>query len=234
MQQGKQYSFWHTLPKTKEALVSLIPRTLIRDKSFLSLFSVKVNLPLMLFISHHLLNAKTSSGDIPVVEIKRSTLRNFIGKKIHSKRASELDNQIDDFLYILSTSVKKTIYFEIKGEKILFSFFDVYYKKLAKGNTVSFNLYDFTSIRGEKAKLVFLNVLSFDLRKREKYAKLSHMTNYLSLDFSNRNSNIQKIKRSFKSLARKGMVKFINYIGFSNSKEESYRFNYELNGLYQA
>lgn len=233
MQQGKQYSFWHKLPKTRDSLVSIIPRSAIKDKKFLSLFTVKCNLPLMLFISHFLLNAKNSSGDIPVIEIKRSTLRNFIGKKIHSKKASELDKQVDDFLYLLSVSEIKSIYFETKKDRVVFSFYDSYYKMLLKGNTVSFNLYEFTSIRGEKAKLLFLNILSFDLRKKEKYLKMSHIINFMSLDFHKRELNIKKIKRGFKSLARKGLVKFLEYTGQTGTNR-SYRFNYNLGTLLQS
>lgn len=233
MQQGKQYSFWHKLPKDKNTLISIIPRSLIKDKNFLNTFSVKTNLPLFLFVSHYILNQKTSSSDIPMIEIKRSALRNFIGKKIHSQKASVLDKQLDEFLYALSKSEKKSIYFEVKNNKILFSFYDIYYKKLSKGNTVSLNIYDLTSLRGEKAKLMFLNVLSFDLRQKSKYVKMSHMVNFLSLSFNKRASNIQKIKRCFKSLMRKGLVKFMNYVGLSNTKE-SYRFNYELLSLHQT
>lgn len=231
MQKGKQYSFWHYLPCSKEKIISLIPRELIKKRSFLKDYNVKIDLSLLLFVINKLTNEDKSESKNPFVEIKRSTLRNFIGKKIHSKKAKELDIQVEKFLEVIKTAENKTLYFESRKKSVIFSFNELFYKMLLSGNTVSFNLLDLTSLRGEKAKKTFLNVLCFDLRVSDKYMKLSNLINYLSLDFKKRKSSIIKIKRALKSLERKNIIDYLGYeYNMSNNK---YIFNYKLKDLLQ-
>lgn len=231
MQKGKQYSFWHYLPCSKEKIISLIPRELIKKRSFFKDYNVKIDLSLLLFVINKLTNSEKSESKNPFIEIKRSTLRNFIGKKIHSKKAKELDVQVENFLEVIKTAENKTLYFELKERSVIFSFNELFYKMLLSGNTVSFNLLDLTSLRGEKAKKTFLNVLCFDLRVSDKYMKLSNLINYLSLDFKKRKSNIIKIKRALKSLEKKNIISYLGYeYNVSNNK---YVFNYKLKDLLQ-
>lgn len=231
MHKGKQYSFWHKLPKSKDKIISIMPRNILKNKEFFNQYNVKVDFSLLLLIIHKLTNVKTSEITSPFIEIKRSTLRNFIGKKIHSKKVFELDLQIENFLNTLSSSTIKTLYSEKTGNSLIFSFDISFYKKLLSGNTVSFNLLDYTSIRGEKAKKTFLNILCYDLRVSDKFIKLSNAVNYLSLDFEKRKSNIGKIKRALKSLAKKGIIEYIGYE--YNSSFNNFKFNYKLKNLLQ-
>lgn len=233
MRKGKQFSFWHVLPHSKEELQTLIPRKFIQNKKALEEYSVKLELPLLLFVIHKLSNQVTNNTSSPIIEVKRSTLRNFIGKKIHSKNASALDLMVESFLLKLKTNKIKTLFFEKQySEKILFSFDDSFMKQMVSGNTVSFNLFELTSIRGEKAKMLFLNVLCFDLRKTERYATFSNLVNYIGLSFKNRKNTLKKIKRAFFSLERKGLIEYIDYTGSVDSKMR-YRFNYKLKDLIQ-
>lgn len=231
MRNGKQFSFWHVLPKSKTELQTLIPRKSLQDKIFNTDYSVKIELPLLLFVIHKLINTTKSQTTSPIIEIKRSTLRNFIGKKIHSKRADALDLSVDSFLESLKCAKYKTLFFEKKLNKIVFSFESSFFNLLKSGNTVSFNLFDLTSIRGEKAKTLFLSVLCFDLRKSERYSKYSNLVNFLSLSFNKRKESIRKIKRAFLSLERKGFVLFKGYTGLSGN--QSYLFEYNLKSLLQ-
>ena len=232
MHKGKQYSFWHKLPCSKETITTLIPRNILKKKSFLEEYNVKINLSILMFIINRLVNSNKKENLNPIIEIKRSTLRNFIGKKIHSQSKVALDKQVDLFLEKLSTAKINTLYFEKKTkELVLFSFKESFFQELKKGNTVSFNLLDFTSIRGEKAKKLFLNVLSYDMRLAKRYMKLSNVVNLLSLSFKNRKMNIQFIKRALLSLTKKGFIEFLNYEVKSNVS--SYSFNYKLSSLLQ-
>lgn len=232
MRKGKQFSFWHILPKSKTELQTLIPRKLLQNKNFLNEYSVKINFSILMLIIHELSNISVSY-DTPAVELKRSYLRNFIGKKIHSKKANELDLLIDSFLDKLLTNKFKTLYFKEVGNKIIFSFYSSFYKMYQKGNTVSFNLYELTSLRGENAKLLFLNVLSFDMRKENRFSKFSNLINYMDLSFNSRKPSLLKIKRAFKSLSKKGLIIFNQYVGISNSSKLNYTFDYKLNSLLQ-
>lgn len=232
MHKGKQYSFWHKLPCNKETITTLIPRNILKKKSFLDEYNVKINFSILMFLVNKLVNSNKKENLNPIIEIKRSTLRNFIGKKIHSQSKNLLDKQVDLFLEKLSTAKTNTLYFEKKTkELVLFSFKDSFFQELKKGNTVSFNLLDFTSIRGEKAKKLFLNVLSFDMRLENRYMKFSNIVNLLSLEFKNRKLNIQFIKRALMSLSRKGFIEFLNYE--VKSKISLYSFNYRLSSLLQ-
>lgn len=232
MRNGKQFSFWHVLPKSKTELQTLMPRKLLQDKKFISDYSVKTDFALLCFLLHMLSNAVKSNKDAPVIEIKRSTLRNFIGKKIHSKRSELLDMAVESFLDTLSCSTVRTLSFDKKGKKIVFSLENSFFKSILSGNTVSFNLYEFTSIRGEKAKKLFLSILCFDLRLSERYSKFSNLVNYLDISFTNRENSISKIKRAFNSLDKKGFIKFGGYDG-KVKKGQRYIFNYSLMSLKQ-
>lgn len=230
---GKQYSIWHNLPNTKTNFISILSRDLLKKDSPLKEFTINIDKPLLLFISHFLIN----NGNIKnnqIISIKRSKLRNFIGKKIHSEKKNLLDEKINSFLKKLKKMNEQIIYFYEDSNILNFQFSKNYIKKLVNGNTVSMNLYDLTSIRGEKAKSLFFQLYFYDMREQKRYSFLSQLTNLLGLNLASyRKTSIQTIKRAFISLNKKGFIIFNGY-SESMSNIKNYKFKYILDSIHQT
>lgn len=226
----KQYSIWNVLPQNKEEFMTIIHRDLLRDKSFLNIGG-KTNISIFMYISGLLFNSINKNKE-NVLTIKISKLRNFIGKKIHSEKKSILDFYISDF--IDSISKLNLIVVEKELFHLKLSFSDAYYKKMKSGNTVSFNLWNLTSLRGVIAKMTFLNVLANDLRKENRYFNLNFIANRLNLNIKEKRIvSIFKIKRALNSLTNKGLIIFEGY-NYKDFEKGLYRFNFKLNKILQA
>ena len=226
---GKQYSIWNILPVTKDSYISVIHRDLLKNPDFLSI-GVKVNFSLFSYLSTLIINRKNKNG-INEVIIKKSKLRNFIGKKIHSEKPHILNTYISDFIQKIRPL--NIIHITENSDFLTVSFTTAYNKKIQKGNTVSFNLFDLTSIRGTLAKLTFLNLLSNDLRKEDRYFNLNFLAKKLNLNVKEKRiSVIFKIKRALKSLSLKNFIVF-EYYNYKDLKDGLYQFKFKLKELLQ-
>lgn len=234
----KQYSSYHFLPNKPDEFLTILPRTLLKTDFFIDNFDIRNEIPLICYLTNLLLNSKNDkhfSGQ--TVVLKYSTLRNFLRKKCHSEQKEYLDELIFKFFNKLKNDSDLAIFniYRLDSERIEISFIDSYLKKLEK-NTVSFNLYDLTKLRGQRAKKIFIKIISYDMRDiKERFFTLKSISTYLGLDcFKNRKTTIRSIKKAFKSLSLKNLVTSIGYIGLNKENlNQNYRFIYKLGLLRQ-
>lgn len=233
----KQYSSFHLLPNTKKEMVTVIPRELLKKDDFIELFDARNEIPLIGYLTNLLLNKKNDQYQRENgIEIKKSSLRNFLRRKCHSENKEILNQVLDTWLLKIKNMKNKIFHVFSISEKVIDFSFDKKYLKSLEKNTVSFNLFDLTKTRGIKAKQIFLRILAFDMRdSSERFFTLVNISRYLNLDcFNKRKNTIKMIKNAFNSLSKRLLITDINYIGI-NKKEinKNYRFTYKLGTLRQ-
>ena len=233
----KQYSSFNLLPNTKQEIISVISRKLIKKTEFF-LLNAKNEIPLFLYIMNLLLNQKNNKMDADKeLLVKKSTLRNFLRKKCHSDSVPLLNSLIEEFIDKIEKNILKTDVLNItraSNEFYIMSLSNKYLKSLEK-NTVSINILDITKIRGEKAKKIFIKIHSFDMRNTgSRYFTLINLSDFLSLDWRNKRKQvIRTIKAAFKSLSKKNYIENDYYTGEIEEKNKSYKFNYTLANIQQ-
>lgn len=219
-------------------MITVFPRKALKDDVLINNFNPRNEIPLIGFLTNLLLNKKNDrmiKGDS--VEIKLSTLRNFLRRKCHSENKNVLSDTVETFFSKIENLKNKIFHIFKTSEKSVDITFSKEYLKSLEKNTVSFNLFDLTKTRGLKAKMIFLKIIAFDMRDvKERFFTLLSVSKYLGLDcFNNRKNTIKMIKKALISLSKRGLIENEGYIGI-NKKDlnKNYRFIYKLSSLRQS